>query len=221
MALRFDLHVHTARTIAGAPTADEIVRRAEEAGLDGVVLTELGLRWSDRELASLRLRTETPLIVLSAEYLILGGLSVIAYGFSGRMPPLDDIPSAVGRIRAEGGTAVVAYPFEDDAPSLRQLVDWGVQGIELYSANGELPSDEQIREVERLGLATVAGSGLRGEEEIAPGDCHTLIDADIRSGRDLAVAIRTGHARAVFGPPERMPQPEAVRPAARALAMRS
>ena len=203
MALRFDVHVHTARSVAGAPTADEIVRLAEDAGLDGVVLTELGTRWSDQELVSLRQRTETPLVVLSAEYLIVEDVSLLAYGFSGRLPPLDDLETAVGRIRAEGGTAVVAYPFDDGAPSLSELVEIGVQGVEVYSANGELPTDEQLREVDRLGLVAVAGSGFRGGDGFTVGDCHTLIDADVRSGRDLAVAIRTGRARPVFGPPEK------------------
>ncbi|WP_373048284.1 PHP domain-containing protein [Vulgatibacter sp.] len=203
MTLRFDVHVHSARSVAGAPTADRLVRLAEQAGLDGLVLTELGERWSERELVSLRQRTETQLIVLSAEYLIVDDVSLLAYGFSGSLPPLDDLETAIGRIRAEGGTAVVAYPFDDGAPSLQRLVDLGVQGIEVYSANGELPTDQQLEEARRLGLFTVAGSGFRGGSGTSVGDCHTLIDADVRSGRDLAVAIRSGRARAVFGPPPR------------------
>lgn len=201
MALRFDLHVHTSRTLATAPTADDIVRRAEAAGLDGIVLTEFGLRWTERELANLRLRTETPLIVLSAEYLIVDDVSVLAFGFSGPLPPLDSLETAIGRIRAEGGTAVVAYPFDDGALSLETLRDMGAQGLEVYSANGELPTDAQLERARSLGFELVAGSGFRGADGFEVGDCHTLIDADIRSGRDLAVAIRSGRVEPVFGPP--------------------
>lgn len=202
MALRFDLHVHTSRTLATAPGADDLVRRAEAAGLDGIVLTEFGLRWTERELANLRLRTETPLIVLSAEYLIVDDVSLLAFGFSGPLPPLDSLETAVGRIRAEGGTAVVAYPFDDGAPSLESLRDMGVQGLEVYSANGELPTDEQLASTRSLGFQLVAGSGFRGGGAgFDVGDCHTLIDADVRSGKDLAIAIRSGRAEPVFGPP--------------------
>lgn len=201
MTLRFDLHVHSARSVPGSLPAEHLVHRAEEAGLDGLVLTELGERWSERELVNLRQRTETRLIVLSAEYLIVEDVSLLAYGFSGRLPPLDSLEAAVGRIRAEGGTAVVAYPFDDDAPSLEHLVSIGVQGVEVFSANGELPTDAQLEHVRRLGLVAVAGSGFRGADGIGVGDCHTLVHADVRSGRDLAVAIRTGRVEPVFGAP--------------------
>lgn len=201
MALRFDVHVHTSRSIAGAPPAEHLVRRAEEAGLDGIVLTELGQRWSNDELVNLRQRTETRLIVLSAEFLIVEDVALLAYGFSGRLPPLDNLETAIGRIRAEGGTAVVAYPFDDGGLTLERLRDLGVQGLEVFSGNGQLPTDDQLRELERLGLSAVAGSGFRGEDGTAVGDCFTLVDADIRSGRDLAVAIRTRRVKPVFGPP--------------------
>jgi len=205
VTLKFDVHVHTARTLAGALPAEHLIRQAEEAGLDGIVLTEFGERWSERELVNLRLRTETPLIVLSAEFLIVEDVSLLAFGFSGRLPPLDSLETAVGRIRAEDGTPVVAYPFDDGAPSLERLREIGVLGLEVYSANGELPTDEQLEEVHRLGFATVAGSGYRGGEGVTVGDCHTLVDADVRNAHDLAVAIRTGRTRAVFGPPVRAP----------------
>lgn len=201
MALRFDLHVHTSRTLATAPSPDEIIHRAEAAGLDGIVLTEFGLRWTERELANLRLRTETPLIVLSAEYLIVDDVSVLAYGFSGPLPPLDSLETAIGRIRAEGGSAVVAYPFDDGGPSLTALRDMGVQGLEVYSVNGELPSDDQLAQARALGFQLVAGSGYRGADGFEVGDCHTLVDADVRSGKDLAIAIRSGRVEPVFGSP--------------------
>lgn len=201
MALRIDVHVHTSRTVAGAPPAEHLIKQAEEAGLDGIVLTELGQRWSERDLVNLRLRTETQLLVLSAEYLIVEDVSLLAYGFSGPLPPLDSLETAVGRIRAAGGTPVVAYPFDDGAPSLERLAEIGVLGVEVYSANGELPTNAQLAKVRSLGLAAVAGSGFRGGLGTSVGDCHTLVDADVRSGRDLAVAIRTGRASPVFGPP--------------------
>ncbi len=201
MALRFDVHVHSARSVAGSLPAEHLIRRAEEAGLDGLVLTELGERWTERELVNLRQRTETRLIVLSAEYLIVEDVSLLAYGFSGRLPPLDSLETAVGRIRAEGGTAVVAYPFDDGGPPLERLVEIGVQGLEVFSANGQLPTDAQLEQVRRLGLAAVAGSGFRGVDGVEVGDCHTLVDADIRSGRDLAVAIKSGRVTPVFGAP--------------------
>ena len=94
------------------------------------------------------------------------------------------------------------------------LRDIGVQGLEVYSANGELPSDAQLARAEELGFVLVAGSGFRGGRGFDVGDCHTLIDADVRSGRDLAVAIRSGHVQPVFGspPPSRpVPQEQALR----------
>lgn len=217
MALRFDVHVHSARSVAGSLPAEHIIERAEQAGLDGIVLTELGERWTERELVDLRQRTETPLIVLSAEFLVVEDTSLLAYGFWGRMPPLDSLETAVGRIRAEGGTPVVAYPFDEGAPSLERLAEIGVQGLEVYSANGELPTEEQLEQVRRLGLATVAGSGFRGEPGTAIGDCHTLVETGVRSARDLALAIKTGRTRAVFGPPARPTSAPAPWAAARGL----
>lgn len=219
MALRIDLHVHSSRSADGSLPAEELVERAERAGLDGLVLTEHGERWSERDLADLRRRTQTRLIVLSAEELLVDGVAILAYGFSGRLPALDSLETAVGRIRTEGGIAIAAHAFDADARLLSELQAAGIQGLELYSANDALPDDRQLAEIRRLGLVTVAGSGFHAPGDSDVGDCHTLIEADVRSGRDLAVAIRTGRATPVFGPPPlsasghrapRMPLPKGV-----------
>lgn len=219
MALRIDLHVHSSRSVDGSLPAEQLIERAEQAGLDGLVLTEHGERWSERELADLRRRTQTRLVLLSAEELLVDGVSLLAYGFSGRLPPLDSLENAVGRIRLEGGIAIAAHAFDPDARPLSDLPALGIQGVELYSGNGSLPTDEQLAEVGRLGLVAVAGSGFHGPGDTDVGDCHTLVEADVRSGRELAVAIRTGRATPVFGPPPlsakghrapRMPLPRAV-----------
>lgn len=201
MALRIDLHVHSSRSADGSLPAEELIERAERAGLDGLVLTEHGERWSERDLADLRRRTQTRLIVLSAEELLVEGVAILAYGFSGRLPPLDSLATAVGRIRLEGGIAIAAHAFDLDARPLAELPAVGIQGLELYSAVDSLPSDLQLAEITRLGLVTVAGSGFHAPGDGEVGDCHTLVQADVRSGRDLAVAIRTGRATPVFGPP--------------------
>jgi len=74
--------------------------------------------------------------------------------------------------------------------------------------------------VRRLGLAAVAGSGFRGADGIDVGDCHTLVDADVRSARDLAVAIRVGRVEPVFGPPAREAKRAGAAPASRELLRR-
>ena len=201
MALRIDLHVHSSRSLDGALSAEELIGRAERAGLDGLVLTEHGERWSERDLADLRRRTQTRLIVLSAEELLVDEVAILAYGFSGRMPPLDSLETAVGRIRLEGGIAIAAHAFDEGARSLAELQAAGIQGVEVYSASNELPTGEQLAELARLGMVAVAGSGFHGPGDGDVGDCHTLVEADVRSGRDLAVAIRTRRATPVFGPP--------------------
>lgn len=219
MALRIDLHVHSARSADGALPAEELIERAERAGLDGLVLTEHGERWSERDLADLRRRTQTRLIVLSAEELLVDDVAILAYGFSGRLPPLDSLAKAVGRIRLEGGIAIAAHAFDARALPLSELQAAGIGGVELISASTALPNEEQLAELARLGMVGVGGSGFHGPGEFEVGDCHTLVRADVRSGRDLAVAIRTGRATAVSRPPPlseryrrapRLPIPEAV-----------
>jgi hypothetical protein len=89
-----------------------------------------------------------------------------AYVHKRRRQPAD----AIAQIRAAGGTAVLAHPVQlrCDGPRqleqiLRQLMDAGLEGIEVYHTDH---SDQQTRHylelARRLGLVVTGGSDLHG-----------------------------------------------------------
>ena len=131
-----DLHVHTTRfSNCARSTPDEMVARAQELGLDGLVLTEHHIVWPADELTALQDRFPRVRLFRGVEITIETGDDLLVYGpphgelFSPRMPA-DEL---LRRAHDVGCVAVLAHPYRyaDTVPDV--VLEGKVEGQEVLS----------------------------------------------------------------------------------------
>ncbi len=200
MALFFDLHVHTNRySSCSYIDPNELIDRAVEVGLDGLVITEHHHQWSPEELEQLIEESRHPGFRLFAgfEYssnrgdILIYGLEPEAYQeFTPGMPPEEAAALAVGK----GGLCIAAHPTRTGLSFDTRLATLPMVAFEVCSGN--------MQEHERRLAETLAKSlGFRG---VACSDAHQLADVGryatefevaINSYSDLQAALAHGRFR--------------------------
>lgn len=197
--MKFDLHMHTRRY---SPDSDidpfELVHRAKEIGLDGIVITEHDNLWPEDELEELR--AAAPGLV------VLGGVEVsgrngdlLCYGVNNlrelrRGGRWNDLCREVTR---QGGVAVAAHPFRwgQDFEGLLEQEQPDLGGLEMMSNN----MDPELRRLtanffeHNPAFATLGNSDAH--EVYVVGCCYTEFDAVVGNSDDLVRAIRGRKAR--------------------------
>lgn len=197
--MKFDLHMHTRRY---SPDSEidpfELVQRAKEIGLDGIVITEHDRLWPEEELEELR--AAAPGLV------VLGGVEVsgrngdlLCYGVNDlaalrRGARWGDLCREVAR---QGGITVAAHPFRwgQDFEALLAEECPLVGGLEMMSNN----MDESLRRKaaafhkKNPAFATLGNSDAHDVAVV--GICYTEFDAEIRSSADLVAAIQDRRCR--------------------------
>jgi predicted metal-dependent phosphoesterase TrpH len=191
--MKFDLHMHTTRHSPDSqmdPLA--LCRRAEELRLDGVVITEHDWLWTEPELEALR--------ALHPKLVILAGIEVttreghfLVYGVHNpfALPRGIAVADLCIEVHRQGGAVVAAHPHRWGQPFDEILRDErpDLDGMELMTGH----MDATCR---RLAAATfrqhticgLGSSDAHHEDEL--GVCYTEFDAVIRTGQELAQAIR-------------------------------
>src|SRR5262249_19471042 len=116
--MRFDHHLHTKRH---SPDSDidplDLIERARQVGLDGVVITEHHSRWEPGELADLASRAAPLRVFSGAEVSALEG-HFLVYG----LPSLDEVYPGIELaellpiVRHHEAAIVAAHPFRWEQP---------------------------------------------------------------------------------------------------------
>jgi predicted metal-dependent phosphoesterase TrpH len=196
--MKFDHHLHTARHSPDSsidPT--QLVDRARELGLDGLVITEHDYQWEDDELSELA-RRAAPLLVFSGAEISAREGHFLVYG----LPTLEEVPPGIGLadllrvVRAHDAAIVAAHPFR-----------WGQPFDEIVAAHGpalhalELVSKNVSRETRMRSEAVLRhyGMGATGSSdahEIENLGCYfTEFDRPIGTIRDFVAALRARRGR--------------------------
>ena len=192
--MKFDLHLHTSRYSPDSVTDPfDLLRSAQAAGLDGVVLTEHDRLWPAAELEELRAAAPGLVVLAGMEVTGRGG-DVLVYGITDPGP----LPKGIGwvelcrEVHRQGGVAVAAHPNRWGQP-FEQLVretKAELDGIEVMSNNME--PELRARAAELLTkyphFAQLGNSDSHAPETV--GCCYTEFDAEIHTLTDLVAAIR-------------------------------
>jgi hypothetical protein len=133
-----DLHVHTSRYSAcGRSTPEEMIERAIELGLRGLVFTEHNVLWPEAELAELQAAYPGIRLYRGFEVNAAGGDDYLVYGVTDPELMITGIDDAelISQAQALGGAVVLAHPYRylPDAPEA--LEQHPVDGIEIMSSN--------------------------------------------------------------------------------------
>jgi predicted metal-dependent phosphoesterase TrpH len=178
-----------------------MLRKAQEIGLDGVVITEHDYLWPEGELEELR--EEAPGLT------ILAGIEVstreghfLAYGVQdpGEISPWLRLTDLCNEMHRQGGVVVAAHPFRSQQQfdqilsALRPKLD----GLELMSGRMNALCRQRAAQVYRADdWAALASSDAHHEDSL--GCCFTEFSGEIHTMRDLIAAIRSRRTIALDG----------------------
>ena len=195
--MKFDLHMHTSRHSPDSQMEPlDLVRRAKELGLDGVVITEHDWLWTKAELEELRAAAPGLVVLAGIEVSAREG-HFLAYGV---LDPFA-LPRGIGvnalcqEVHRQGGAVVAAHPFRWGQPFLEILrrEKPELDGLEMMTSNMDADCRQRAAEARRQWKFTGLGSSDAHQSEVL-GCCYTEFDANIESNQDLVMAIRGGRA---------------------------
>jgi predicted metal-dependent phosphoesterase TrpH len=195
--MKFDLHMHTTRHSPDSRMDPFVLcRRAQELGLDGVVITEHDWLWTEPELEQLR--------ALHPGLVVLAGIEVTAreghflvYGVTDPFA----VPAGIGvadlcrEVHRQGGAVVAAHPFRWGQPfnDILREENPELDGLELMTSNMDADCRRRAAEVQARHALTGLGSSDAHHEDTL-GFCYTDFDGTIRTMPDLVQAIRSRRA---------------------------
>jgi predicted metal-dependent phosphoesterase TrpH len=197
--MKFDLHMHTTRySPDSAMDPLVLVRRAQEIGLDGIVITEHDWLWTEEELNELR--AAAPGLV------VLAGIEVSAYEghflVHGVRDPLAlprgiKVADLCREVHRQGGAVVAAHPFRWGQPfdDILRREQPELDGLELMTNNMDADCRRRAAAIHRDRPLAGLGSSDAHDEGVL-GICYTEFAANIRNARDLVEAIRSRKATA-------------------------
>ena len=186
---------------------DELIEAAQEAGLDGICLTEHDFFWGAGEAAELGQRhgfLVIPGIEVNTEHghITVFGLDRFFYG----MHRLEELAAMA---TSAGAVMIANHPYRRQLPfERRQEGDWSealaraarnpayahATAIESYNGRGSPRENAFARELaESLGLRQVAASDSHERADV--GTCATEFERPIQSADDLIAELRAGRFR--------------------------
>jgi predicted metal-dependent phosphoesterase TrpH len=191
--MKFDLHMHTTWHSPDSQMDPFVmVRRAQEMGLDGIVITEHDWLWMEHELDQLRAAAPGLVVLAGIEVSAREG-DFLAYAVKNPFA----LPRGIGvaelccEVHRQGGVVVAAHPFRwgqrfdeilrDQRPDL--------DGLELMTSHMDGEVRRRAAQIwQRLPLAGLGSSDAHHEDVL--GFCYTEFVDDVRTDDDLAEAIR-------------------------------
>jgi hypothetical protein len=200
-----DLHTHTSEhSPCGRQTAEELILRASEVGLDGIVITDHDHLWDRNELAAVLKRVGTPLHVLRGQEVSCSDGHLLVYGVD--EPVTGDAPRATiaQRVQARGGATVLAHPFrwEGFAGEPDEAVAayfQAFEGVEAWTTNH---TEAATKRAEAFGahprIRLTGASDAHVPDRV--GLYATRFERRVRNEAELAKALASG----AFSPVQRV-----------------
>lgn len=206
----FDLHLHTSfYSSCSLIHPEELITYAAQLKLDGIALTEHGIRWPDEKFDRLRkiadplglillrgqeISTYSPQHGPEGEFLVFGVKKSITADLSAR--------ELVKRVHGEGGILIAAHPFKLSRLGSKRYYGAGegvyeleLDALELYHPDHDEEALTKVRQaMAKLGLPGTGSSDAHQIQEV--GLCVTLFESPIFSEEDLVQEIRAGRIQA-------------------------
>lgn len=192
---RADLHVHTSASADGRSSLEEIARAARRAGLDAVAVTDHNL------CTPLPERLEGVLLIPGCEVSTRAG-HILGLFLTGQLPSWTAPPEpeeAVAAIRARGGLAVLAHPYQKPGAAPEDF-SFPLDGLETANARAcfKVPRANALAAAlaRKRGLPPVGGSDAHDGAEV--GSAWTELEAAALELDQLRSALAGGRCAAVL-----------------------
>jgi predicted metal-dependent phosphoesterase TrpH len=212
-----DLHVHSRHTPGCSLSPLDVVRRSREAGLDGVVFTDMNTLDGLAEIREAG-KAEGFLALCGVEIATDRGHYLAFFPDPARVPappqifgtPPWPVQDVIAKVTSMGGAVVAAHPYDRsiERPGGDVLFTLaGISAVEGLDARRKpATNDLAVEAADHMGLPCVGGSGAKDSlGEI--GKAATLFRDPVRTEADLVAQLRAGTVFSVAigvtpGPPE-------------------
>jgi predicted metal-dependent phosphoesterase TrpH len=204
MSFAVDLHTHTRHgSNCSYMEPRDLVRRAQEVGLDAVCVTEHNVPWEDAALAALT--DGSPLRLFGGVEMSTEAGDVLVYGVGGAALEARLIADLRRLVDSQGGAMIAAHPFrrysvagvrmDAEEASRCPVLAW-VDAVEVFNGLATRMEVELAQEVlSRIGLPGVAGSDSHTPQTV--GSCYTVFERPLATVRDLVKEVKAGRFQAV------------------------
>ena len=206
----FDIHVHTHRySDCSFIGPEDLIHQAVETRLDGIAITEHGMRWPDEEFAKLQKLANSRGIILingqeiytqnaknemEGDFLVFG----IKQSLTGRYSAQE--LSAI--VHKEGGILIAAHPYKLSRGGKSHYYGAGdriyklpIDAIELsHPDHTELALSKVRKAMNKLGIPGTGGSDAHKIFKV--GSCVTIFENKICDEKDFIREIREGNIKA-------------------------
>ncbi|MFO0581801.1 MAG: PHP domain-containing protein [Anaeromyxobacter sp.] len=202
-----DLHVHSHHTRGCSLAPRDAVRRAKEAGLDGIAITDLNTLDGLEEIRAAG-AAEGLVALCGVEVATDHGHYLCFFPDPAKVPappqvfgsatpwPVRDV---LAKVKELGGVAVAAHPYDKtiERPSGDFVFTLdGLAAIEGLNARRKGPANDlAVEAADHLNLPCVGASGAHEAAEI--GKAATLFREPVKTEADLVAQLRAGSVFAV------------------------
>jgi predicted metal-dependent phosphoesterase TrpH len=206
----FDIHLHTDYySSCSVISPEQLIQQAIEMRLDGLAITEHGIRWPDAKFDELRRLADPHGLILidgqevstyssrngmEGEFLVFGVRKSLGSDFSAK--------ELVETVHGEGGILIAAHPYKWSRLGKDRYYGAGdrvyelaLDAIELYHPHHDAESLTKVRQaMKKLGLPGTGGSDAHQVHDI--GCCVTVFKNKVCGEEDFIWEIRAGNIQA-------------------------
>jgi predicted metal-dependent phosphoesterase TrpH len=196
-----EMHCHTSEhSPCSHVVAVDLVRRAQEVGIQAIVITDHHYLWSEEELAELRRRAGLPkgvLLLAGQEVQTRDFGHVVVYGARATIPAMR---VSLLQIREQNPDAAViwAHPYRGKAiPDPARLQDPLLDGVEIFTSNYTvLEAARALKDWHTYKFTAIAGTDTHGLSYV--GAYPTVFDHPFHSLAEMVEEIAAGRCRPYF-----------------------
>jgi hypothetical protein len=201
----FDIHVHS-RHYSGCSDieADDLLMRAEAVGLNGLALTEHGIRWPEKKLRALcRKAGQRDLVLFAGQEITCFSEwkregDFLVFGVEKSLGSNISASELIRIVHGEGGIVVPAHPFKRsrDRKTLygigNAMLNLDIDAIELYHPDHDGAALARVKEIaEKKGnLPLTGGSDAHQLDRV--GACVTRFHDPVHTEQQFIEAIQSG-----------------------------
>lgn len=206
----FDIHTHT-RKYSGCSfiNPEDIIGQAMEAKLDGLAITEHGMRWPDDEFAALqKLALPHGIVLINGQEIYTQNSNnkiegdFLVFGIQHSLTGSYSAKELVDLVHAEGGIIIAAHPYKLSRGGKSHYYGAGdlvyklkLDAIELFHPDQNDLAMNKVRKA--MAELHIPGSGGSDAHKILNiGSYVTLFKNKIQSEKDFIREIREGNISA-------------------------
>ena len=198
-----DLHTHTGEhSSCSHQTAEELILRAVEISLDGIVLTDHDYLWTRVELDKVLKRIgDISLVVLRGREVTCSDGHLLVYGVENTIREGKSCLTTANQVRSQGGATILAHPFrwegfirDTDAEVVRVFREF--DAVEGWTTNHSDPELNRVRRFRGFsGVCLVGASDAHSADRV--GAYATRLMESVRTEKELVEVLRLGRVTPV------------------------